>query len=121
MMPGMEGALQALNLSPGSPDSKTRSHGFGNLPLSPGSRKWPLPPNDGEDITETIIESSSKLRRGVTGRAISLDEENNPSPTRLQRRSPEPTFEPFGFSNKEGVNFEPIQIWLETEDDDDAA
>jgi hypothetical protein len=84
----MEGALQALALSP-SRATNMFVGGASARVVAPTCR-WPVPCDDlPEPADESAVhESSAKMRRNSRGHAIGLDEENNPSPTRLQRRSP---------------------------------
>ena len=88
----MEGALQALKnvaLSPQNGMNVCHSDTDRSPSISPAAcPKWPrFPPNN--DDESFVLESSAKMRRGYGGHAIGLDEENNPSPTRVQRRSHE--------------------------------
>ena len=79
----MREGVQVLQRSPSlgentvhpSPVSPIRKI-VGRLDLSPGKEDW----------SDQVHESSSKMRRGWSGQAVGLDEENNPSPTRLKRR-----------------------------------
>lgn len=75
---------------------------FAALQLSPTVRRGdpscktpprPRPSRENHFGEDPVSESSSKQRRGGSGKAIALDEENNPSPTRLQQRRSAPSFD----------------------------